>query len=216
MKTNPKDIPPEAIPISKAWLHFADYPEDFGDRRKRFSEILRNNASRTDIDENARLHPVNIQTDKLQCELLSQIRDGAFDVWGRDGSKGINSPHILLPNNYFDELRDFFRADWKRDIVEIHQEKFLDVRVAPSSMSSTETGPHSKKIGRPSGDGIEEAIEKLDAGNSEFANLGRKIQCEQVREEILGPKVNHDNPPKNYGDGAIKNRLRAYFGVIKS
>lgn len=216
MKTNPKDMPAEAIALSKAWLDFADYPEEFGVRRQRFREIAKAAALRPELDEKSRFHPVNIQTDKLQCELLSQIRDGTFDVWGRDGGKGLNSPHVSLPNSYFDECREFFKADWENDTIEIHSQKFFDVRIAPANNSSEQADERSKKMGRPSAKGIETAIVALDKRNIGFRNMARKTQCDLVRDEIFGPKVNHDDPPKNYGDGAIKNRLRAYFGVIKS
>lgn len=211
MKINPKNMPEKAALLSKAWLEFADYPEQFGSRRKRYLEIVKANALKPDIDEHSRLNPVNIQADKLQCELLSEIREGTFNVWGRDAAKGVNSPPIALLNSYFDETREFFKVDWNNDIVEIHGNKFFDVRVAPAITSAVQPDAGSTKIGRPSPKGIEEAIEALDNRDPTFRKSGRKRQCELVRLEIHGPNVDQNNPPKNYGDGAINDRLRKYF-----
>lgn len=93
---------------------------------------------------------------------------------------------------------------------------YTDIRVIPRETAVRLAAPKQqparvqKRRGRKNmGSKIEPIIKRLIARDSGFPNLTRDQQCDAVRVERFGADVNHDAPPKDWRNGAIKTRLRA-------
>jgi hypothetical protein len=207
MPKSPELSEDSAVSLSRAWLEFADISRP--GRKDDYYKIKWAMADAMGDEFETSQRRFYSKMDKLRIELLGEIRSDKLAVYGRDLSKGVNSPHEKMPGSYFDEMHGYFKADWDNDTVTIHGQKFADVVIVPvCSEQNSNNSTTPSKMGRPTSQGIEEAIQALIAEDPDFKGLGRKRQCDLVRIHLFGDGVDNSNPPKNYKDGAIKNRLR--------
>lgn len=193
-------------PIGLAWLAYMGYSYPEAKLREHFDEIRRIKSDETPEETDLRIQRTEIQERKLKRDFLDEIRNGAFRVYGRDITNGISAEISEISNSIFEELNPKVSIDWERSTVSAHGREIIDVGVIPAIEIAEPVQP--KKRGRPSSQGIEQAIEKCVIENPKFWAFTQKVQCDFVRQAIFGADVDQTKPPKGFADGAIKKRLR--------
>ena len=206
MSENSAKILENSIELSRAWYEFMGVCRPEYELRKRFDELSRVAPNETQEETDRRIRRTEIKTQNLRLDFLAEIRNGNFLVFGRDVTNQIDSPFIELPNSLFEEADPSLHIDWNLSHISIHGRKIVDICAFFKSDQTAISG-HKKKMGRPTAEGIENAIRELMC-DPEFNHLTRDAQCDRVRECLFGNEVDHVNPPKGYKDGAIKSRLR--------
>lgn len=212
MPSNVEEIWKNAVNLSIAWEELADHGMPGFNYREKLRKLRNFDEDRTVEESERRFYLLEDKEWKLKIQMLRRIEYGDFDAYGRNITNSIDAGISKLPNSLFDQMAKGFEVEWDANRLFVREMKFIDIRIAPTNVARPEFAKPNvspKRTGRPNiDDKVRPVIEKLMKERTDFSQLTRAKQCDLVRETIVGPNVDHINPPKGFTDSAIKARLR--------
>lgn len=135
-------LPENAESLRHAWYAFMALHREEAGYRKRFNEMRRPKPDETREETDQRITRIEIKERNWKWDLLSEIRDGKFWVYGRDISNEIDAPISMIPNAIFDEQNSHVSIDWDRNYVEAYGKTIIEIHVAPKIL----TNPKASEI----------------------------------------------------------------------